>query len=92
MERFAFYSQQLVKLKERRDKEKETLQFIFSLLDTLTISGIIVSDSVKSLVKEMESAWESCEDSVSQASFFVTTQTPLKAQGLKESMEVCGYT
>ena len=88
LEGFAYYSQQLRMIKEERETESQSLQFIVSLVDTLSTSGFSVGEDDTGRVEEMKRVWSECEGYMHQVSEFVYTQTPIKAQGLKESMEV----
>lgn len=88
LEGFAYYSQQLRMIKEERETESQSLQFIVSLVDTLSTSGVSVGEDDTGRVEEMKRVWSECEGYMHQVSEFVYTQTPIKAQGLKESMEV----
>lgn len=88
MEGFASYSQQLRKVENERDKERETMQFVLSLLNSLLVSGVLVSKTDRNNVEEMEIAWEMCGECVKEVSEFIEVQTPLKAQGLQENMKV----
>lgn len=48
----------------------------------------MVPKEYRSNIDTMERIWDECEDCVADASDFVEAQTPLKAQGLQENMEV----
>ena len=88
LEGFASYSQQLRKIENERDKEKETMQFVLSLLNSLLVSGVLVSKTDRNNAEEMEIVWKMCGECVKEVSEFIEVQTPLKAQGLQENMEV----
>ena len=88
LEGFASYSQQLRKIENERDKEKETIQFVLTLLNSLLVSGVLVTKTDRNNVEEMEIVWKMCGECVKEVSEFIEVQTPLKAQGLQENMEV----
>ena len=89
LEGFAHFSQQLSKIKKERERESHDLQFVMSLMSTLITSGVSISDNeLLKQVHEMNKVWEECEELVFYMLEFVSTQTPIKAQKLKDSMEV----
>ena len=89
LEGFARFSQQLSTIKNERERESDTLQFVMSLVNTLISSGVSISDNeLLRQVHEMNKVWEECEELVFSMLEFVLTQTPIKAQKLKDSMEV----
>ena len=71
-----------------RETEAHTLQLVLSLINTLTLSGVMVTPSERNKVIQVEKVWDECQDYVTDVTKFIEAQTPLKAQGLKENMEV----
>ena len=43
------------------------------------------------LMQRLQSVWREFEASLAEGAQFVETQTPLKAQGLQESISVCAH-
>ena len=88
LEGFAHFAQQLRVIQEEREKEVDTLKRSSTLLNSLLVSGVMVSREERRLAEEMESLWVECGHKVKDMENFVDSQTPLKAQGLQENMEV----
>ena len=88
LEGFANYAQQIRHIEEQRDEEHETLRYSSTLLNSLLVSGVMVSRDERQLVEDTEKLWNECGEKVKEMAQFVDNQTPLKAQGLQENMEV----
>ena len=48
----------------------------------------MTSSSLQALGEELKRVWQTFEGVLSEAGQFVTIQTPMKAQGLQQSIEV----
>ena len=75
-------------MQEERQKEKDNLKRSSSLLKSLLASGVLVTEEVTDQMEETESLWIDCRIKIREMEEFVDNQTPLKAQGLQENMEV----
>ena len=81
-------------IQEERQTEKDNLERSSNLLNSLLASGVAVPPEVRGLMEETERIWNKCTGKICEMEEFVNNQTPLKAQGLQENMEVrdtCNY-
>ena len=88
LEGFAFYAQQVRIMREERERERDNLNRSSTLLKSLLASGVAVSREVRGLMEHMETEWRQCERGIRDMEEFVHKQTPVKAMGLQENMEV----
>ena len=89
MEGFAFYAQQVRVMREERESEQDNLNRSSNLLKSLLYSGVSVPREVRGLMEHMEKEWVKCGMGIRDMEEFVHKQTPVKAMGLQENMEVC---
>ena len=75
-------------MREERERERDNLNRSSTLLKSLLASGVAVSREVRGLMEEMETEWHQCERDIRDMEEFVHKQTPVKAIGLQENMEV----
>lgn len=57
----------------------------------LIIDYILTCDCIQALSMRLQEAWHAFKVKLNEAEVFVTAQTPIKAQGLQESIEVSDY-
>lgn len=88
LEGFAEYAQTLLQIQQCRDTEEPNLVYITKTYRALVSSGTGDAEKEKALVEEVAKVWKKCGNLLKDAKEFITSQTPLKAQGLQENIEV----